>query len=555
VARLQAGFEQHIVEPAGLDLASDPLDSECLYAMNVTFRHPGRVGPRNGYESRGTSISPADGNVFCFEEGATTYAIYRRSSTSWYATPLDSGSDITYAIAASNAPPVTGATRVDTPTGSAMYLAAGWETGALYGLRKFDGTTFTAPAGTAPTIPPDPNLAQRAAINDVGTSSTTRMPAAWHVATAPWDNSLVAAATDGGLSRIEFSVPGKPEVWQVNSYEDFSPGDGEPILGMAAWRDKVFVFKQTKFRVYYTTTYNSDGLPEYQSTTYYNQPGVVFGGTVDTDAMVGKVCAAADGVYYISDDGVYRTTGREPIKVSGQIEPLWTSRAGSIMSGVYSTSSLSDHQRIAEYQGQIIVARRLYHQGNTLAAACVYHVDSKRWSTWVIRTDATHNVLTGIARGSYGTEPAGALVFLLDDLANPGDAVLGRMDDSQAYDYDSWDIVCRYWTGLLDLGSPNEKVLREVIIDASEARAWDNITPNPDATVYVTVSNPTASDASAVLYTASSDTSTSPISALRHRRSYRGRWFQVKLTDLNVDLHRLRLMLGSTRGSSMDAET
>lgn len=53
----------------------------------------------------------------------------------------------------------------------------------------------------------------------------------------------------------------------ANNYVDLTPGDGEPIMGMIAWRGYLFVFKQSKFFRFSSTTTDSTGNPVFNYDT------------------------------------------------------------------------------------------------------------------------------------------------------------------------------------------------------------------------------------------------------------------------------------------------
>ncbi len=561
--KLPTGFDQHIVEPAGLDLASDPLDSECLEALNVTFADNGRIKPRPGYRTIKTAITGNRSNIVAFDYNYDAHFLFRQSDTQWRAIKSDGTTVATYSIAASDAPLVMSAARVSTPTSAAIYVACA-TSGNNYGIRKYDGSAFSAPAGTGPTIPPDPNLAQISGYTDTGTSATSKVPACAFVAVTPWgSNRLVAGrvyapSSEAGNSRVMFSAKGKPETWQVNHYVDLNPGDGEHIQAMVTWRDKLFVFKRSTFYVFYGEHSDEDGNPVFDYTTYSNRaPMRSF--DAGGDGSIGKAVAGRDGVYYIGADGIYRTTGQDPVKVSGQLDTIFDGSRPIAETASYIGAWLD-----ADGTGL-----RLGHYGNHLLFAVpfdgtlyafVMHEPSRKWSRWQLLPD--DHVFSGLtAYNDPNAVDGESLAFLTLQVLSSSSCVVGVMrntgfayeDDQDAGGGNGDAFHVEYHTGLLDLGTPDEKVVREVMVDASVP---DSLLVDSSVRVAV-ASNLDTSPATAELLEFQTSVS-NPIGdmtypqQLRHRRSYKGRWFQVRLTEMACELHRLIVSVGSVSGPTSD---
>lgn len=85
-------------------------------------------------------------------------------------------------------------------------------------------------------------------------------------------------------------------------------------MGLVAWREYLFVFKQSKLFVFYGTDTDSSGDPVFRYRTV--DTGI---GAVASRAIV----AGRDGVYFLNGRGVYRTTGGVPELVSPALDPFF----------------------------------------------------------------------------------------------------------------------------------------------------------------------------------------------------------------------------------------
>ena len=276
-------------------------------------------------------------------------------------------------------------------------------------------------------------------------------------------NRLVATAygtqTDAGPggqpsnpSRVYFSNPGQPEVWETDGYVgdvannipgrgrnfiDLTPGDGERITAAVTWRELVFIFKETKFFVLWGESTGTDGNPVFQVRQVANMVGASAAHTVAT---------ARDGVYFMNRRGVYHTTGSDPTLLSDIISPLWTGNPDPY------------YQGLPINLDQIAVARAVWHMEQLFVAVptgssqandriLVYDTQYRWWSV--------HDI------------PASALAsFRRDDR---GELHFGYSVGPQRVGYRSRDltadrgqrITSRWRSGWSDYGSSQQKTLRE----------------------------------------------------------------------------------------------
>jgi hypothetical protein len=153
------------------------------------------------------------------------------------------------------------------------------------------------------------------------------VPDGHFLAVTPWDNRLVSAGgaeTYSTVHRVRFSTEGDPFIWgnpagsADDYYVDLHPGDGEEIREVLTWGDYMFVFKQTKFFVFYGVDVGAAGTPVFNYRTVNGQ-----GIPLDWDGQAPAACVAQDGVYFVNKEGVWRTTGGPPEKISTAVDPLF----------------------------------------------------------------------------------------------------------------------------------------------------------------------------------------------------------------------------------------
>ena len=267
-------------------------ESEAVDLLNVTFTERGAVAQRAGYGkftsvaggARYDSMSP-----FYTASGTKQLVLGRGNNVQALNT---SGASVA-TVAAGSSPHFFA--RVGTPAAEYLYASNGVDT-----IRRWDGAAFSSPAG---------------------------MPTAFYLTVDPKGNRLVAARTATNPSRVSFSDPGAPETWGANNYVDLTPGDGEPIMGITTWREYVIVFKETKFFIFHNNSTDTTGNP------VFNYIPSVGAGLASSRALA----ASRDAVYFLSRNGVYRTTGRDAQKVSDIIEPFFLGN----LSPFFTSSQLS----------------------------------------------------------------------------------------------------------------------------------------------------------------------------------------------------------------------
>lgn len=271
----------------GLNLRdSEVSETQAIDLLNVEFDERGAVSKRYGYaQFTGAELTNQPDSVFPhYESDGTTRLLVGNGNR------LDAlnTSGASVANTTSTASPHL-FVRYGGPTVEATYIANGTDQ-----VQKFDGTSFTTPAGLA------------------GQSGK-------FLTVTPTSNRLVVAREQGASagsnpSSVNFSDAGAPETFGSSNYVDLDPGDGEAITGMVSWANYVFVFKPSKFWVFYSETTDSTGAPVFNFRKIDTGIGV---------AAPRAVAAGRDAVYFMGSRGVYRTRGQEPELVSDIIEPFF----------------------------------------------------------------------------------------------------------------------------------------------------------------------------------------------------------------------------------------
>lgn len=204
--------------------------------------------------------------------------------------------------------------RLGAPAASYTYIAD-----SINSLRRFDGTDFTEPTAVVDGVP------------------GLKMPVGVFVANwSDGGNRLVVASTGGefggpnmaasSTSHVWFTVPGNPEAFESTAFEEVTPGDGEEIVGCCVWGGEVFVFKETKLFVFYGISADLEGKPIFNYRTVDLGTRILPPGASAERGSGEYVVAGTEGVYFVSNDGLWVTTGGEPSKLSEELSPLADSR-------------------------------------------------------------------------------------------------------------------------------------------------------------------------------------------------------------------------------------
>ena len=322
---------------------------------------------------------------------------------------------------------------------------------------RFGGGTASGNTRATPTLWASNGTDQLRVWTGSGTWSTPSWvitnsapnPTGMFCAVTPWDNRLVNARyapsvnpNQGGQNKntVRFSSPTNPLAWDGFEYVDLTPGDGEEIMGMVTWGSYVFVFKKTRFFVFYGTSLgsNSLGVPDFNFRTIDAGVGL---------AAPQSLCVAPDGVYFLSEKGVYRTDGGPPQLVSGLLDPLFTGDLPPLYGGGAINYSAISKACMAFHRQQIYVAVPT-GGSSTNNTMLVFDPRFGWWTIWDIAASA----IAPIQLSTIG----GSLVFAQAS----GNLLSGRL--SQAATTDAGvAFTSRIKYGFQDYGSTVDKTIRE----------------------------------------------------------------------------------------------
>lgn len=453
-------------EFGGLDLRNDPQDASALDVLNMDFQ-PGRIKSRPGYTSFYDTSSTKTYALGSFSRYGTTPQMYLGYSGGVRVLSQAGSSLATQALTG----PGTGAAQFNTPTATYLYVAS-----AATGLKRWDGSAFAAVAGSPP----------------VGS---------W-LAVTSWDNRLVAAGGNTELlgSKINFSDAGNGDTWGANNYLYMSPGDGDPITGLATFRDMVFVGKPSKVFVFYGTSIDSSGNPIFNYRTIDTGLGPVLANAGSGAIPFGQtMCATRYGVCFIAKSGVYLTTGGEPQRLSIPLDPFFNGEAMPYTPSLAAFSGDLSNAQIGYANDRLYVT-----PDNTVAATLVYDFLLKTWSVYDWKA-------TALAGFVFSNKPEVAVAV------NGATQAVHRHSPSYTTDAGT-AITSRHRTGFMDLGpASDEKVVREWLIDGTGSVG-----------VAVATSMGGLDTATTVALGASP-----AITQGRHRKAYRGRQFSVQLSSVS----------------------
>lgn len=475
-----------VAQFGGLNLRDDPQEigwQGAIDLLNVERDQLGRLRQRNGHTLFSDSGDPLSVHAAHQSAGTDYLLTYTTTGSGGTTQILLTRVDVAGTKTAYTAWTVglwaqpTAVVQFGTPTSELTFIASAAFGGNNATLRKFDGSSVAKSTG-------DPRF----------------------VAVTPIDNRLVQAGftaaagsptgANGSRSTVFFSDAGAPETYGANNYVHLTPGDGEQILAMATWGTYLFVFKESKFFVFYGTSTDGSGNPVFE----YRRVDLASPLSDEdyADNSLHRLAVAGEsGLYFATRDGIYQTTGGGPQRISGPVDPIFRQEALPHFNDVGRLTGLSfaDDRLFASYA----------HTNNSAESMLVWNPRTDIWLRWrlhgtsVVPWNGTLYHSSHLLGGTYATSPAAN--------SNAATTDAGTAIDS------------RYVTGFSDLGSPGiEKILRELRIDGTgtigvSAAINDSATTDTAATITL---------------------GTSPAVAQgRHRYSRRARNIAVRFDDVS----------------------
>lgn len=392
----------------GLNLRDDPEEvglSQAIDLLNVDFDRYGRIRSRDGCTVFTTNATATSGMYAFYDPTAGRQLVVESNGTIKILSTA--GAVVSTSAATTGDVLSNGFASYATPGNNYLYIAT---TGG--DVRRWDGATWFVAGG--------------------GGGGGSVVPDSKYLAVQQPDNRLVAVSTTD-TARVAFSNAGDPETFVTNNYVDLNPGEGQQITGLVAWNNMIFVFKQTRFYVFYGNSTDGTGQPVFNYRTV--DTGI---GSFDT---AGSVCAGREGVYFIGPDGVYVTTGGTPTKISGVLDPFFAGRTSPFFAHTYYGRLTAPAFRLSYVQSRLYVCLH----GDTF----VFDPQTNIWTYWNldIRTAVEFSVVDGtplVMFNSYNSY------------------VYARYLDSAAATDTGTAITSRYRSGFSDLGYPGqEKTVRE----------------------------------------------------------------------------------------------
>lgn len=450
----------------GLDLRADPGESRgALDVQNVVI-DPDGIRVRGGLQTLITaSAKPVFLDRFQRASGAVQMIMAQKTATNTFQAVRSDGTLL--AAASLTAPDDYGCSGVALGTAANEYffLSQGSST------RRWDGSAWSTPGGT--------------------------FPAVCKVFTIlPTDQRLVAITT---ADVVWFSDAGAPETFTATNFMRLTPGDGERIQGAATFHNQTFIFKQSRFFVFYGTSVDVTGNPVFNYRTVNTGVGMYY-------SSPQSVCTARDGVYFIGQDGVYRTTGNAPEKISTVLDPFWAQSTSTFWQGgewTETTNNTNIPGRITALGNLLYVSLPVSSSANIVF---VYNLTTKSWTMWNINACAMTPFPYGLAAAV--TTTTDVMYF-----GDAGNSKIGRQDLTATSDHSGTAIVSRYRMPFESYGNPNEKLLRQTLVEGSGSptlkwsRDWGALQTGSAVTL-----------------------GTDPALAVgRQRLATRGRWFSFQL--------------------------
>lgn len=257
-------------------------------------------------------------------------------------------------------------------------------------------------------------------------TSVAGHPAAKHSAVLR-DRVFVANLKESGLnlfSRVRFSELADAETWDQNDDNDFIdvvPDDLEEITGLEVVADRLAIFKENS--IYLLSGHTRDSFTIVPIS-------VQRGGCPFPDTIV----RADDGIYFFSNDGVKRFTGKSIEHLSARVDPI----SGTPISATYANQQ---YFLLVDDNG----TKRIYVYDTV-------HEWWTRWSAIPVKTLVTDYRSDETERRVYGLSDSAGKLFRLED---------GDTDDGESID--------AYWeSGWLDLGMPEvRKRTRRIYITSA----------------------------------------------------------------------------------------
>lgn len=435
---------------------------------------PGDLGPDAAVNCRNVVIGP-DGTI------RTRPGVALRSNTTLPSFPKFLITyDVNGSVAQASGQAGAGVTSIRTYNGVSLAANAVWSFPTVVGasgavLNNASGLSKLYVAGSEGLV----------RLENAGPVEITTQARGYYLAQQAADGrGVLAYANHNGTpiqDRVHFSNPSNADVWGPTDYVDVSPGDFEPIRGAASWRDLVFVFKGSKFFVFYGNSKDATG------GAVFNYRSVTVGiGLLEQHAL----CSAQDGLYFVSRSGIYRTTGDVPVKVSAALDPYFRGEGNGFFSPRISDTSYGFRLQVDEDNLYFLAKHSLPDSTdlfilNFATNEWTYHVLPMTVSVMMLRPDV-YSVSSGWRPGLLVLGSETGVLYemsprLTDDLGTPiasfyesGLFAPADGDDARLRGFDVWGTGAVTHSIAADYGTADVGAAL-TLGSTAPARAHDNV--------------------------------------------------------------------------------
>lgn len=259
-----------------------------------------------------------------------------------------------------------------------------------------------------------------------------------------------AADAPGGANgtpgTVFFSDPFLPETVGATHFQTLEPGDGDRMTGVVGYQNQLFVFKAKTLYVFYGVSPDDDGEPLFDFRSFPLPDPIPQ--TADPTKWV-PVCVGPDGVYFHGSQGLWKTTGSAPQRVTTTIDSFFT--------GDSDPDSVDFFRQL--HRGEVVmgwVGERLFINYTSVSSGpqtLIWNRSHNAWGAWSIYAGGFSNTITAIP--VYSSDVA------LYTAGNHNVGGNGHVWQQQAVGKDLGSTVTwTYQTAYSSLGFNGEKRLR-----------------------------------------------------------------------------------------------
>jgi hypothetical protein len=398
----------------GLNLLEDPNELGWEFAvdlLNVDFDDVGRVRTRDG--ARVFTAVAADAPIhsiapFYTTDGDRQLVIVWGGASGGIAALDEDGVVIDSDSGALFNSAHCSFARISTPGTEELWCHINPAPGFFGTVRVWDGTAFVSPVRSYPGTGPATGVGRYICVTGDGRLLEAR----------------VGGAAEGvSVSTVMVSDPHDPYTRHTDNYFELTPGDGEEVLGVCAWREFTFVFKQTKFAVLSPPRADASGQP-------LLVPRMVLGEGI---YAARGVAVAPHGVYFVNRRGVWLTRGGDPELVTARVDPVFRGTQVPLFEGAALNQEAIDVVALAWADNRLWVS---YPSGVSTVndALLVFDPSRDSWSLYdfnaasmaAFRAEGREELAFGAVGDPIALTPPDVISADLDIGGTPGSTIEGE---------------------------------------------------------------------------------------------------------------------------------